>query len=120
MPNVTVRIPMPLRTCTRGADAVSIEGGTVGEVLAALTRTHDGLANRVLTPEGEVRSFVNVFLGDENISTLQGLKTPVTNGATLTIIPAVAGGSGLKARDRRLLELRGQIPPVTPQEAATV
>lgn len=88
MPSVTVRIPMPLRTYARGADAVSVEGSTVGEVLAALAVTHDGLASRVLTPEGEVRNFVNVFLEDDNINTLQGLKTPVTQGATLTIIRA--------------------------------
>jgi molybdopterin converting factor small subunit len=92
MSQVTVRIPTPLRSFTAGASEVSVRGDTVGDVLRALAAGHDGLGERVLSPEGELRHFVNVYLGSENIHTLQGLATPVRDGDVLSIIPAVAGG----------------------------
>lgn len=117
MTSVTVRIPMPLRTFTGGADEVIVQGETVGEALRALGQAHGGLIPRILTPEGQIRSFVNIFLGEQNVSTLEGLNTRLTDGNVLSIIPAVAGGAGMKAKDLRLVDLRGRIVQVTPTEA---
>lgn len=73
MTQVTVRIPMPLRNFTRGADEVVIEGATVRQALEDLGKAHEGLLPMVLTPEGQIRSFVNVYLGEENVHALKGL-----------------------------------------------
>ena len=92
MSQATVRIPTPLRPLVGGADEVSVAGQTVGEVLQTLGQSHDGLLERILDGEGQLRSFVNVFLGDSNVRSLKGLGTTVTNGAVIHIVPAVAGG----------------------------
>lgn len=92
MPTVTVRIPTPLRSFTGGADEVRAEGATVGEALSALRASHEGLVENVLDPEGELRNFVNVFRGSDNVRSLQGLETPLSEGDVLAIVPAVAGG----------------------------
>lgn len=88
----TVRIPTPLRSLTGGAASVAADGGTVGEVVKALDAAHPGIGERVLDDRGEVRRFVNVFVDDEDIRFADGLATPVRDGATVSIIPAVAGG----------------------------
>ncbi|MEN8168317.1 MAG: MoaD/ThiS family protein [Pseudomonadota bacterium] len=111
---VTVRIPTPLRSLTQGADEVLVPGATVGEVLHGLD---DSLLQRILTPEREMRQFVNIYLGPKNVSTLDGLATPVKEGDVLSIIPAVAGGNPGQEKDRWLQELRRRIPAVTPREA---
>ncbi len=116
MNTVTVRIPAPLRSLAGGAAELALDGNTVGEILAALGEAHGGLIERVLTPGGEIRQFVMVYLGDDDIKSLSGLDTPVSEGDVLSIIPAVAGG-GTKAKDRRLAELKGVIPEITPREA---
>jgi molybdopterin synthase sulfur carrier subunit len=90
--SVTVRIPTQLRTLTGGAGEVSVDGATVGEVLKALDTAHEGFADRLFDPSGELRRFVNVFLADEDVRFLGGLATPVADGQTLSIVPAVAGG----------------------------
>ena len=94
MSSATVRIPTPLRSFTGGADEVSCEGATVGELLQQLSERYEGLAERILSDEGGLRPFVNVFLGSEDVRHLEGLDTPVEDGAVLSIIPAVAGGMG--------------------------
>lgn len=88
----TVRIPTPLRTVTGGASTVDVEGGTIGEVVTSLTEQHPGIAERLLDDNGKLRRFVNVFLDDEDVRFANGLDTPVRDGATVSIIPAVAGG----------------------------
>jgi molybdopterin synthase sulfur carrier subunit len=90
--SVKVRIPTQLRTLTGGAGEVSVEGSTVGEVLKALDAAHEGFADRLFDESGELRRFVNVFLADEDVRFLEGLASPVTDGQTLSIVPAVAGG----------------------------
>lgn len=90
--SVTVRIPTQLRTLTGGASEVSVEGSTVGEVLKALESAHTGFADRLFDESGDLRRFVNVFLADEDVRFLDGLATPVAEGQTLSIVPAVAGG----------------------------
>jgi len=89
---VTVRIPTPLRNATGGASTVEVAGATVGEIVKALDEAHPGLGDRVLAEDGSVRRFVNVFVDDEDIRFASGLDTPVPDGATVSIIPAVAGG----------------------------
>ncbi len=90
--SVSVRIPTQLRTLTGGAGSVSVEGTTVGEVLKALDAAHAGFADRIFDDAGGLRRFVNVFLADEDVRFLEGLATPVTDGQTVSIVPAVAGG----------------------------
>jgi molybdopterin synthase sulfur carrier subunit len=90
--SVNIRIPTQLRTLTGGAGEVSVEGSTVGEVLKALDGAHAGFADRLFDDGGGLRRFVNVFLDDEDVRFLDGLATPVADGQTLSIVPAVAGG----------------------------
>ena len=90
--SVTVRVPAQLRTLTGGAALVSVEGSTVGEVLKGLDAAHPGFGDRLFDEGGSLRRFVNVFLADEDVRFLDGLDTPVADGQTLSIVPAVAGG----------------------------
>lgn len=90
--SATVRIPTLLRELVAGANEVSIDGATVAEVLEALEESHPGFAERLFDESGGLRRFVNVFVGDEDIRFLDGLATPVTDGETISIVPAVAGG----------------------------
>ena len=89
---VTVRIPTQLRTLTGGANRVEVTGGTVGEALEALEASHPGFAERLLDDQGQVRRYVNLFVDDDDIRFEQGLATPIGDGQTLSIVPAVAGG----------------------------
>jgi sulfur-carrier protein len=93
---ITVRIPTPLRNLTGGAATVTVEGGTVGEVIRNLESAHPGVGERLLDEQGNVRRFVNVFVDDEDIRFQDGLDTPVAEGATVSVIPAVAGGSSAR------------------------
>src|SRR6187455_3217779 len=92
MPN-TIHIPTPLRPFTDKQESVQVSGGTVGELLADLTRKHDGLRKHLYTDEGRLRNFVNVYLNDEDIRYLQREQTPVKAGDSLSIVPSVAGGA---------------------------
>jgi sulfur-carrier protein len=89
---ITVRIPTQLRQLAGGASEVSVDGATVAEALKALDAAHPGFAERLYDESGGLRRFVNVFVADEDIRFLDGLDTPVTDGQTLSIVPAVAGG----------------------------
>jgi sulfur-carrier protein len=89
---VTVRIPTTLRSLTGGNAEVHVDGTTVGEVLGNLDGAHPGFRDRLLDDEGGLRRFVNVFVADDDVRYLQGLDTPVPDGETVAIIPAVAGG----------------------------
>jgi molybdopterin converting factor small subunit len=90
--SVTARIPAQLRTLTGGAGEVVLSGSTVAEVLKDLDASHPGFADRLFDDTGALRRFVNIFLADEDVRFLQGLDTPVAEGQTLSIVPAVAGG----------------------------
>lgn len=90
--SVTIRIPTTLRSLTGGEAAVEVEPGTVGEVLGALDEAHPGFSQRILDDDGNLRRFVNVFVSDDDVRFLDGLGTPVPDGDTVSIIPAVAGG----------------------------
>jgi molybdopterin/thiamine biosynthesis adenylyltransferase/rhodanese-related sulfurtransferase/molybdopterin converting factor small subunit len=92
MPN-RILIPTPLRPFTDKQEAVEVAGGTVGELLQQLTTKHQGLKKHLYTDDGKLRSFVNVYVNDEDIRYLQREQTPVKDGDTVSIIPSVAGGT---------------------------
>jgi sulfur-carrier protein len=89
---IEVRIPTILRSYTGGAKAVEGAGATLDELLNNLDAAHGGLRERLVDGE-KLRRFVNVYLNDEDVRFLGGLETPVKDGDTVTVLPAVAGGS---------------------------
>jgi molybdopterin converting factor small subunit len=90
--SVTVRVPTTLRTLTAGASTVEVGGDTVSAVLEELESAHPGFKSRLLDDDGSLRKFVNVFVADDDVRFMDGLDTPVPDGETLSIVPAVAGG----------------------------
>jgi sulfur-carrier protein len=89
---VLVKIPTQLRNATGGETATVVEGETVQEVLDGLFERFGELRERISDEDGSLRRFVNVYVAGEDIRFLDGLQTPVSDGAELTILPAVAGG----------------------------
>jgi len=89
---IEVRIPTILRTYTDGAKQVEGTGSTLDELIADLEQRHGGLRDR-LVDDGGLRRFVNVYLNDEDVRFLGGLGAEVKDGDTVTVLPAVAGGS---------------------------
>jgi sulfur-carrier protein len=89
---IEVRIPTILRSYTGGAKLVEAVGSTLDELLNNLDAAHGGLRERLVDGE-KLRRFVNVYLNDEDVRFLGGLETPVKDGDTVTVLPAVAGGS---------------------------
>lgn len=87
-----VLIPTALRQFADGKSTVEASGATVGEVLSAVTAAHPALKNNIYTPEGKLRSFVNVYLNDEDIRYMQKDATAVKDSDTLSIVPSIAGG----------------------------
>jgi len=90
--SVLVKIPTQLRAAAGGESEARVEGATVQEVLDGLFARHEELRGRIADDDGSLRRFVNVYLAGEDIRFLDGLSTPVADGAELTILPAVAGG----------------------------
>ena len=92
--SVTFYIPSYLRNFTGGYDRVELNSApaTVGQALEALWALHPCVQDRLVTERGELRQHINVFVGDENIRFTGGLETRLTDGAEVTIIPAVSGG----------------------------
>jgi len=96
--SIEVRIPTILRSHTGGAKAVEGAGDTLSELLANLDAAHPGLRARLVTPEGGLHRFVNIYVNDEDVRFLGALDAKLSDGATVTILPAVAGGAfGLAA-----------------------
>ena len=89
---IEVRIPTILRTYTGGAKAVESSGSTLDELLKNVDAAHAGIRERLVDGE-KLRRFVNVYLNDEDVRFLGGLETPVKDGDTVTVLPAVAGGA---------------------------
>ncbi|MBN8732095.1 MAG: MoaD/ThiS family protein [Acidobacteria bacterium] len=87
-----VMIPTPLRQYTDKKDSVEVAGATVGEILGTLTTTYPDLKKNLYNDEGKLRSFVNVYVNDEDIRYLSKDKTEVGAGDTVTIVPSIAGG----------------------------
>ncbi len=88
-----ILIPTPLRQFTDGKDTVEVSGANIGEVLNALTTSvHPSLRNNLFTPEGKLRSFVNIYVNDEDIRYLDKDATEVKDSDTISIVPSIAGG----------------------------
>lgn len=90
--SVLVRIPTPLRPLAGGRDVVEAQGPTVRALLDDLESKAKGIKGRICDEGGQVRRFVNVFLNDEDIRFLQNLDTPLKDGDSVSIVPAIAGG----------------------------
>ena len=88
----TVRIPTILRTYTQGASEVTAAGETLAEVLDDLDASYSGIKGRILDDQGELRRFVNVYVGNDDVRFLDNLGTPTPDGTQISVIPAVAGG----------------------------
>jgi len=89
---VEVRLPTVLRTHAGGASVVTVDGATVGEVLAKLVAEYPGLSGQVVQGDGSLHKFVNIYVNDDDVRYLDGVDTPVPDGSELSILPAVAGG----------------------------
>ncbi|HET7174189.1 MAG TPA: MoaD/ThiS family protein [Nocardioidaceae bacterium] len=90
--SVKVRVPTILRTYTGGESEVTAEGGALGELLNHLDSDYPGIKGRIVDEQGVLRRFINVYVGNDDVRFLQGLDTPVPDGAEVSVIPAVAGG----------------------------
>jgi len=98
---VTVMIPTPLRAYAEKQDHVDVAANTVGEALDTLVTRHGELRRHLYQDDGRLRSFVNVYLNDNDIRYLQKEATPVKDGDTVSIVPSIAGGSPAADRETR-------------------
>ncbi|HEX3795276.1 MAG TPA: ubiquitin-like small modifier protein 1 [Acidimicrobiales bacterium] len=89
---VEVRIPTVLRTHTGGAAVVTVDGATIGDVLGKLVAEYPGISGQVVQEDGSLHKFVNIYVNDDDVRYLDGVNTPVPDGAEVSILPAVAGG----------------------------
>ncbi len=93
--SVTVRIPTPLRRLTQNLAEVEMEGTNIEGIIDNLEASYPGMKERLCDEGGNIRRFVNIYLNDEDIRFLDGKATVVADGAEISIIPAIAGGSHL-------------------------
>jgi molybdopterin synthase sulfur carrier subunit len=91
--SVRVRVPTPLRKLTQGADEVDVQGDTVKSLVDDLELKFPGIKERICDETGKVRRFVNVYVNGDDIRFLQNLETSVRDGDSISIVPAIAGGS---------------------------
>jgi molybdopterin synthase sulfur carrier subunit len=89
----TIKVPPVLRQQTDGEAEVSVEGGTVGDMLKALADRYPSTKDQLFSPEGDLNRYVNIYLNDEDVRVLEGLDTSVGDADTVVILPAMAGGS---------------------------
>lgn len=87
-----MRIPVPLRSFVGDADSLDADAETVGAALEQIGADHPGFLQRIIVSAGELRPYVNVFVGSHNVRSIKGLDTPLRDGDIVSIIPAVAGG----------------------------
>lgn len=88
----SIRVPTALRNLTAGKSDVDVAAATVRDALAALERAHPGIGAKILDAGGAVRPFIRIYVGPEDIGSLNGLDTAVTDRDEIAIIPAIAGG----------------------------
>ena len=88
-----VRIPTVFRKFTGGESSVELEPGTVSDLISQLERRYPGMSEQLLTPEGDLHRFINVYVNDEDARYLEKLDTKVTDGDTVSLLPSVAGGA---------------------------
>jgi sulfur-carrier protein adenylyltransferase/sulfurtransferase len=113
---VKIHIPTPLRPYTDRLDVVEIDGTNVDELLANLTNRFAALRQHLFNEEGRLRSFVNIYVNDEDIRYLQKDQTPLKSGDTVSIIPSVAGGSGAAVAGATHASPAGDLPPLSADE----
>ena len=89
----TVKLPTVLRAQANGERAIEVNGSTIGAAVQSLVGRHPRLADQLLTPEGELHRFVNVYLNGQDVRYLSGLETPVSDRDEIRLLPAIAGGS---------------------------
>ncbi len=87
-----LRIPTPLRTYTNGQSEVNVSGSNISDALADLTTQYPSLKPHLFNDGGDLRPFVNLFVGENNIKDLQGVDTPIKEGEKIMLIPSIAGG----------------------------
>jgi molybdopterin converting factor small subunit len=87
-----IRVPTPLRPYTDGMKEISVEAGTVGEALQSLAEQYPGVKTHLFDEQGQLRAYVNIFLNDEDVRSLEGQSTPVETTDRVTIVPSIAGG----------------------------
>jgi len=90
--SVQVRIPTILRNYTSGESEVTADGSTLAQVIDDLEGSYPGIKSRILDEQGQIRRFVNVYVGNDDVRFLDALQTPTQDGAQVSVIPAVAGG----------------------------
>ncbi len=93
--SVKVRIPTPLRSLTSGSEEVTVEGGSIKEVVDNLETQHNGFKERLCDENGKIRRFINIYLNDEDIRFKDNQDTQVSDGDQISIVPAIAGGKTL-------------------------
>lgn len=96
MANIKVRIPAPLQKITQNKQEVSLEAANIKELISALEKQFPGMKERLLDENGKIRRFINFYVNDEDIRFLKQDETLLTDGNEVSIIPAIAGGSGVK------------------------
>lgn len=90
----TLLIPTALRAFTDGQSKVNLAGDTVGQLISALAEQYPDLRQHLYEEDGKLRSFINLYVGENNIKTTGGLDTPVADGGEVLLVPAIAGGAG--------------------------
>ena len=98
---IEVRVPTVLRQHTDGEKKVHAEGATLRELIDDLEARHPGLKDRLVDEDGQIRRFINVYVDDEDARFLGGIETPLDDGVVVSVLPAVAGGAGLREGDER-------------------
>jgi molybdopterin converting factor small subunit len=93
---VKVIIPTPLRQYADKKESLEVQAKTVGEALAAVTAQYADLRKHLYNEEGKLRSFVNIYVGDEDIRFMQKDQTPLNDNDVISIVPSIAGGAGLR------------------------
>ena len=89
----TVRLPAVLRAQANGERAIEVEGSTIGAAVQSLVGRHPGLTEQLLTADGELHRFVNIYINGQDVRYLSGLETPVSDRDEIRLLPAIAGGS---------------------------
>ena len=93
----TVKLPSVLRANANGERAIEVDGATIGDAVQSLVGRHPGLKEQLLTADGELHRFVNVYLNGRDVRYLSGLQTPVSDRDEIRLLPAIAGGAGVAA-----------------------
>jgi len=89
---ISILVPAALRAYTDRQAEIEVKGGTVGEIIADLAAKHPDIRKHLYKDDANLRDFINVFIGDTNIKELNGLQTPVKDGDSVMLVPAIAGG----------------------------